>query len=63
MTGRCRARLSEHPYPVRLDYLGKKYMGYATGTSERENLEVWVPEDNSCIEVLSSSHVEFLKKR
>ena len=58
-----RSQLSRHPYQVSIDYLGGKYTGYVTGTSAVGNLEVWVPHDNSCVEVRSSSRVEFLNRR
>jgi len=57
-----RSGLSQHPYPVRINYLGTDYTGFVTGRSIAGNLEVWVPQDNSCVEVQSSSHVEFLKR-
>jgi|TARA_B110000091_G_scaffold192500_1_gene216966 alkylated DNA repair dioxygenase AlkB len=58
-----RDRLSKHRYPVRIKYLGGQYTGYAIGTTLEGYLEVWVPDDNSCVEVRSFTGVEFLKQK
>ena len=59
---RIRERLSQHRYPVQLEYPGRRYKGYVTGVLDNGKLEVWVPEDNSCVEV-GSARIKFLKNR
>ena len=58
-----RDRLSKHQYPVRIYYNGGEYTGYCLGKTSEDYLEVWIPSDNSCVEVRSMTGVEFLKNR